>query len=190
MNFLAHLYLSRHDEELMIGNFIADSVKGKKWMDYSPGIAKGIQVHRLIDSFTDQHPVFNETVKRLRPGFRKYAGVVADIFYDHFLAAMWEKWHEKTLKEFTEYVHKVLLKYEMIMPDRSRMFLSYMIRENIPMPYASISGIEKVLYGMSRRTSFENNMAEGAKELEKNYEFYKKDFELFFPDIILHVKRY
>lgn len=188
MNFLAHLYLSRHDEELMIGNFIADSVKGKKWMDYSPGVAKGIQMHRLIDSYTDSHPVFIESIKRLRPVFRKYSGVVADIFYDHFLAAEWSKWHEMPLEDFTRSVHRILLKYEHIMPERSRMFLGYMLREKIPLPYASVKGIEKVLYGMSRRTSFENNMREGARELQKNYELYKSEFETFFPDIIINTQ--
>ncbi|MFY8028687.1 MAG: ACP phosphodiesterase, partial [Bacteroidia bacterium] len=43
MNFLAHQYLSKHNHELMIGNFIADAVKGNNYEIYSEGIIQGIK---------------------------------------------------------------------------------------------------------------------------------------------------
>ncbi len=58
MNFLAHLYLSGNSEELLIGSFIADAVKGSNFEGYHPQVVKGIKLHRCIDTFTDSHPVF------------------------------------------------------------------------------------------------------------------------------------
>ena len=55
MNHLAHLFLSRHSEKMMVGNFIADGVKGKKYLAYEDEIADGIVMHRAIDTFTDTH---------------------------------------------------------------------------------------------------------------------------------------
>ena len=128
MNFLAHLYLSRHNDELMIGNFIADSVKGSNFKGYSEGIAKGIIMHRAIDSFTDNHPVFLKSVHRLQPKYRKYSGVIMDIFYDHFLAKNWKEHSDEELADFTKRVHKIMIMNRDIMPEKSEQFLKYMLK--------------------------------------------------------------
>ena len=69
MNFLAHIYLSGEDQELKIGNFIADSVKGKKFAQFPERIQQGITLHRKIDSYTDSHPIVRESVLRLFPKY-------------------------------------------------------------------------------------------------------------------------
>ncbi len=116
MNFLAHLYLSGNDEQLMIGNFIADSVKGSSFRNYPEGIAKGIMLHRAIDFYSDNHSVFLQSVIRLRPNYRKYAGVIVDIFYDHFFAKIWEKYFEDPLEQYADEVHALMLKNVFLMP--------------------------------------------------------------------------
>jgi len=183
MNFLAHLYLSGNDQELMVGNFIADGVKGAAYKNYSAGIAKGILLHRAIDDYTDKHPVFMQSVKRIRVEHGKFAGVIADIFYDHFLAANWENYSEIELPEYVNDVHELMLRHENIMPEKSRMFLKYMIRHNWLVSYASINGIGEVLYGMSRRTKYTNTMDKSVVTLEKHYDDFKNEFELFFEDV-------
>src|SRR5450432_1821563 len=92
MNFLAHLYLSGDNPQVMIGNFIGDFVKGKNLTErFDTDVAKGIALHREIDWFTDTHIVVKQSKDRLRPKYRHYAGVIVDIFYDHFLAKNWDK---------------------------------------------------------------------------------------------------
>src|ERR1035437_8952080 len=130
MNFLAHLYLSGSDEQLMIGNFIADSVKGSSFKNYSEGIAKGILLHRAIDFYSDNHPVFLQSVIRLRPNYRKYAGVMVDIFYDHFLAKNWKDYSEKSLVQYADEVHSLMMKNIFLMPANSLMLLKYAMRTN------------------------------------------------------------
>ena len=190
MNFLAHLYLSRHNEELMIGNFIADSVKGKNFDQYPEGVAKGIIMHRAIDTFTDNHSVFLKSVHRLQPKYRKYSGVIMDIFYDHFLAKNWKHYSEEELSDFTKRVHKIMILNRDIMPERTQHFLKYMLLNNIPMPYAEVEGIKKVLYGMSRRAKFESKMEESTGELVEHYGEFENEFTVFMPEARKFVKGY
>ncbi|MCC7303617.1 MAG: DUF479 domain-containing protein [Bacteroidia bacterium] len=184
MNFLAHLYLSRHDDQLMVGNFIADSVKGRGWEKFEPGISDGILMHRKIDDYTDRHPVFRESTVLLRPHFGKFAGVVTDIYYDHFLAKHYKHYSGESLVEFTERVHLLLRSREHIMPERSRLFFQYMQSRNIPLPYAELEGISMVLRGMSRRSVTPNRMHEGKAVLELHYAALEEQFSRFFPDAI------
>ena len=74
MNFLSHLHLSGDSEGLIIGNYIADSVKGSAYNMFSNEIQKGILLHRKIDTFTDNHPTVEQSKKRLREKYKKYSG--------------------------------------------------------------------------------------------------------------------
>ena len=65
---------------------ISDFVKGKTKYDYPESIQKGIHLHRLIDEFTDTHPVTAKAKSYFRPQYRLYSGAFIDIVYDHFLA--------------------------------------------------------------------------------------------------------
>ena len=183
MNFLAHLYLSGNDEQLMIGNFIADSVKGSLFKNYPEGIAKGIKLHRAIDFFSDNHPVFLKSVERLRPNYRKYAGVIVDIFYDHFLAKNWNEYSEISLEEYAGKVYSLMLKNILQMPNKAIMFLKYAIRTNVLVSYETLDGIGEVLHGMSRRTIFKSNMEFSITDLKENYPLFENEFELFFVDL-------
>ena len=182
MNFLAHLYLSGDDESLMIGNFIADSVKGSAYNNFPDGIKQGILLHRAIDFYSDNHPVFLKSVERLRPGYRKYAGVIVDIFYDHFLAKNWKEYSDKPLERYAGEVHSLMMKNILIMPAKSLMFLKYAIRTNRLVSYRTLDGIGEVLYGMSRRTTFKSNMELAAKELKEYYPEFENEFRIFFED--------
>lgn len=182
MNFLAHLYLSGNDEQLMIGNFIADSVKGKSYEKFPQGIKKGILLHRAIDFYSDNHPVFLTSVERLRPRYRKYAGVIVDIFYDHFLAKNWKEYSDKPLEQFSSEVNSLMLKNVLHFPEKSLMFLRYALRTNLLVSYASVDGIGEVLYGMSRRTTFKSNMELAVEELKKYNSEFENEFKFFFED--------
>jgi acyl carrier protein phosphodiesterase len=186
MNFLAHLYLSGNDEQLMIGNFIADSVKGSKFKAYPEGIAKGIKLHRAIDFYSDNHPVFLKSIERLRPNYHKYAGVIVDIFYDHFLAKNWKDYSEKPLEQYVDEVHALMLENILHMPARALMFLKYAIKTNRLVTYGTLEGIDDVLCGMSRRMKFKSNMEFAVKDLKEHYPLFENEFREFFD----HAKKY
>ena len=190
MNFLAHLYLSGNDEQLMIGNFIADSVKGSAFKAYPPGIEKGIKLHRAIDFYSDNHPVFLKSVARLRPNYRKYAGVIVDIFYDHFLAKNWKEYSDKPLEQYANEVHSLMLKNIFQMPAKSLLFLRYAIRTSRLVSYGTLEGIEEVFYGMSRRTVFKSNMEFAINDLKENYPLFENEFREFFEEAEEFVKEW
>lgn len=187
MNFLAHIYLSGSDPMLTIGNFIADHVKGKAIDLYPEEIQKGIILHRKIDFFTDHHPVVEKTKKLLRIRFKKYAPVVGDIFYDHFLAIGWDKYSNVTLEKFAVDFYKLINTHLSILPERTQKMVPFMISNNLLVSYSKIEGIESVLKGMAKRTSFVSGMENGGDELRKNYEIYKEHFDSFFPELVFEV---
>ncbi|MDL2315312.1 ACP phosphodiesterase, partial [Bacteroidales bacterium OttesenSCG-928-C19] len=125
MNFLAHLYLAPQDEEIRLGCFIADAVKGSRHQEYSPKIQEGILLHRREDDYTDNHPAIKESVKVLRPAFRLYASVVIDIYNDHFLAKNWQKYSTTPLSDFAAESYQLIDKYTDILPERMKEIFHY-----------------------------------------------------------------
>lgn len=190
MNFLAHLYLSGDDDEISVGNFIADHVKGSAFSAYSQGIQRGIRFHRAIDHFTDSNAHIREAIERLRPGYKKYAGVVMDMYSDHFLAANWSVWSEVRLEDFATSRYALLMNHYEILPSRTQYMLQYMIKDDWLSAYAKIEGIGMALRGMSRRTSFISNMEKAVNDLRSDYDYYRNQFEMFFPEMITFGKHY
>jgi acyl carrier protein phosphodiesterase len=188
VNFLAHLYLAGKDEELLIGNFIADSVKGNKYKTYPDKICKGIVMHRSVDYFSDNNPVYLQSVHRLQPSYGKYSGVITDMFYDYFLAANWDKFSVISLEDFCKEMYRILSCHKKDMPEESRIILGYMIERDWLFSYSKIEGIRGALHGMSRRMKYYFPMDNAAVELEKNPIPYNRDFLDFFPLLIEHIE--
>ncbi len=184
MNYLAHVYLSHNNEDLMIGNFIADHVKGKAIMDFSDEIRAGIVLHREIDQYTDSHPVFLKSKMRLANNYRKYAGVIVDMFYDHFLAANWNDYSDEGLEEYTKRNYKILMKKFIILPRKTKYILPFMAKSNWLMNYGSFEGLHRALSGMAKRTPYESRMEKATVDLKIDYELYKQEFREFFPEVI------
>lgn len=183
MNFLAHIYLSGDDDFLKIGNFIADSVKGKKYLKYPPRIQDGIVLHRAIDYYTDTHPVFRKSQQRLFPIYSHYSGIIIDIFYDHFLAANWNDYSAVPLKEYSEDFYRLLKENSDLLPIRVLDFLPFMVNDNWLYSYRKLEGIQKVLKGMNRRTGKKSGMDNAVKELKLYYEDFEKEFKEFFTEL-------
>jgi len=190
MNFLAHLYLSGNNEELLIGNFIGDSVKGNSFKTYTKEIQRGVVLHRLIDSFTDSHAIVEESKARLRPKYHKYAPVIVDMYYDHFLARNWSDYSKVDLDVYTNFVHDLLQKNIKSLPQRTQYMLPYMISGDWLMGYRELEGIDRALTGMARRTKFESKMELATQDLKADYKLYENEFRLFFPELINFVEEH
>lgn len=190
LNYLAHLYLSQHSEELIIGNFIADAVKGNTYKNYSEGISKGILMHRNIDSFTDNNPITERSKIKLREKFQKFSGIIVDVYYDHFLAIKWENFSKLKLQDFANKIYALVEKNKNILPQESMYFSEYMIQNNILFNYSKIEGIEKVFRGMAHRSKYPSGMEDAAFFLKENYSDFEKDFDEFFPQIIEYTKQF
>lgn len=182
MNYLAHLCLSGRDEELMVGNFIADEVRGKQfWERYRAGIARGIALHRAIDSFTDNHPLHHQCRKRLYEKHHHYSGVVVDIYFDHLLTRQWATFNNAQLTEFVTSCFQTLTTYKKELPETMQFMLEKMIKYNWLMSYQSFEGLQKAFEGMARRAAYPSRMNEAVEDLKLHYELYQEDFANFFP---------
>jgi len=180
MNYLAHAFLSAHNKELLVGNFIADHIKGQQFQTYSQGIIEGILMHRQIDTFTDAHANFKTCKKIFYNGFERYSGVLVDMYFDHLLAKNFENHTNKSLGLFAENVYEVYTDYEALMPEKSSRFLSYVIKNNIYMTYAEIEGIEQVLKHLSRRLNHNVALNDSLNLFSAAEEKLQNNFDVFF----------
>lgn len=188
MNFLAHIYLSYNDPELTIGNFIADSVKGNKLLNYPDRIRQGIVLHRKIDSYTDTHPIVKQSGSRLFAKYGHYSGVIVDILYDHFLAANWSTYSSTPLDQYVQEFYDLLEKYYEILPIKIQQFMPYMLQDNWLLSYATIPGISKILSQMNRRTKHKSKMNLAVAELEMYYDEFGSEFKAFFEELEVYTK--
>lgn len=191
MNFLAHLYLSGDEPSVMVGNFIGDFVKGKNLASrFEERIVTGIELHRAIDFFTDRHPVVQQSKKRLFPSYRHYSGVVVDVFFDHFLAANWKRYHAHDLPTFARHAYTTLQSFDEILPEEVKRMLPYMINGNWLVGYSHIEGVHRALSGMASRTPYQSNMEKASNDLRELYTEFSSDFNLFFPQLMAFATDY
>ena len=189
MNFLAHIYLSYNDDEITLGNFIADSIRGNKFKHLPLRVQKGILLHREIDTFTDTHPIPKMSSKRLHENYSHYSRVIVDIFYDHFLAKNWKRYSETPLDTFVDNFYDLLEDHYTILPVGVKRMMPYMIADNWIFNYSKMDGIAKVLNGMNRRTNNKSKMNFAILDLEQHYEAFEKEFTDFFEELMTFSKQ-
>src|SRR5690554_2922020 len=183
MNFLAHIYLSGEYKEIIIRNFIADGIKGNQYLKYPPNIAKGIILHRAIDTFTDSHPIVHQSTAKLHENYGHYSGVIVDILYDHFLAKNWSSYHSQPLGEYVQDFYELLRKNFTSLPARIQRLMPYMIADNWLLSYATVPGIGKILSQMNVRTKGVSKMDQAVSELVDHYDEFEAEFTSFFEEL-------
>jgi acyl carrier protein phosphodiesterase len=190
MNYLAHLYLAEDSPESLLGKLLGDFVKGQSIDAYCNEIKKGIQLHQRVDIYTDSHPVFRESKRLISPVNRRYAGILIDVFYDHFLAKNWLDYSSVSLKDFSSKVYEILKSNEAILPESLKRVLPNIIAKDLLMSYAEIQGIEAALQRLTLRLKRTNNLGSAWEELLTNYERFELDFYRFFPELVNYVKTF
>jgi len=188
MNFLAHVFLSFNDDEITIGNFIADSIRANKFKHLPPRIIQGITLHRAIDTFTDSHKIPKISSKRLHKNYSHYSRVIVDIYYDHFLAKNWLRYSDVPLNIFAGDFYTLLESNYEFLPIQVKRMMPYMIKDNWLLNYGNLEGIAKVLEGMNRRTKNRSKMHLANIDLEKHYELFEEEFTLFFEELLEYTK--
>ncbi len=189
MNYLAHLFLSGDDEEIIVGNFIGDYIKGHNFSNYSDKVRRGIILHRNIDMFTDNNSIVRASKSRFKDIYGKYAGILVDILYDHYLALKWKIFTSRSLDDFVILVHKVLKDYHDILPEQVKAFIPSFINNNWLNTYKSIDGIEIVLDKMSKRTSLPDETKFAIQVFREEYDYIEEEFLAYFPALMDFVTR-
>lgn len=194
MNHLAHFFLSGDNEDLAIGNFVADFISNRELPQFTEGVKRGIMLHREIDAFTDAHPVVKQSTKRLHPFHHKYSPVIVDIYYDFLLAKNWEKyavgdpsvWNDH-LRNFVDKMYNLLTERHLELPLKLRKRLPHMIADDWLMRYSTYEGLHRAFLMIEKHAAFPGNFGNAAAHLEEFFEDFDAEFNLFFPDLQKHV---
>ena len=177
MNYLAHALLSAHSEDLLIGNFIADHIRGNHYTELPAPIIEGIKMHRQIDHFTDTHLIFKESKRFFYPHYEKHSGILIDIYFDHLLAKNFSLFSAESLSDFSTKTYAAYNRNLLHLPEHSRRFLNYLIRNDLYVAYSQQEGISTVLQHLSQRINH-------GVQLENSMDFFvqKEDLltEMFF----------
>ena len=183
MNHLAHCFLSFDDEDVLVGNISGDFVKGNDWQQYPIRVQKGILLHRMIDSFTDNHPMTDRSVARIRPFAGRYAPPFVDILYDHLLALHWHRYSSEPFESFVEKTYSRLERRISDMPEVLRERMPRMLAGKFLHGYAQREGLEWVLGKFSQRLPGDFDASALAACFFAEIDHFSEDFNAFFPDL-------
>ena len=188
MNFLAHLHLARPTPVSRLGNLLGDFVRGRPDVRFSPGIWRGIMHHRHLDAFTDAHPAWKRSRERLDPSRRRFAGILVDVFYDHFLSRRWHDLEPEAtpLDTFIDQCHRDLREALPLGPPEIEIVLEHMERQAWLISYGRLEGIDEALHRMASRSPRFTIMASALVDLEAHYDGFETDFLAFYPDAMAH----
>ena len=189
MNYLAHAYLSFGDTKILIGNMIADYVKGKQILNFDEGIQKGIVIHRMIDDFTDKHPIVKETKAIYRESAGRYDGSFLDITFDHFLALDTSEEPSEGWLNFTLDIYNEVDKHLDYLPKDFVNFYRYMKAENWLYNYRFNWLIEKNFGRFAYHLKYLSSDAPVFVAFEQNYETLNESYNEFFPELKEFVKQ-
>jgi acyl carrier protein phosphodiesterase len=189
LNYLAHLYLADDDPESLIGSLLGDFARGRIDDALPAAVRWGVVMHRRIDAYTDAHAVFRRSKRRIRPEFRRYAGILVDVYYDHFLASRWADYSGVPLEAFASEVYRTLQQHRHSFPPPMQRSMAYMVGNQLLQSYRSIDGIRRSLQGIEGRLKRPSRLRDAVADLEQNYQALGHDFEAFFPDLVAYVAR-
>ena len=182
MNFLAHALLAGDAPALVVGGVVGDWIKGPLPAGLPEDLARGVALHRAIDSFAETHPAFCASRARMSAGRRRYAGVLVDIFYDHLLARDWARYRADELGGYCALVYRQIAERRDHLPDSSHRALDLMAAEDWLQSYGGLEGIADVLARMARRARQPNPLAGGEADFVAAAEGFERDFRAWLPD--------
>lgn len=182
MNFLAHVWLAGEREDDRLGGLAGDFVKGVLPAGLPPGLAEGVRLHRAIDAYAETHPAFVRSRQRVSPERRRVAGVMVDLFYDHFLARDWAYWHDDSLQVYTRVLYSRLHARSDELPDGLCRILPRLAGQNWLASYREREAVELALDRMAARLSRPALLLGAGAELQSAYAGFEADFNAFLPD--------
>lgn len=188
MNWLAHLFLSEPTPAFRIGNLLPDLVSAPALSGLPPEFLRGVRQHRRIDAFTDSHAVFRRSVARVKPEFRRFGGILVDIFYDHFLSRDWPSLSPIPLPAFVDEVYASFEIHQHEIPTEAYAHLERMKSANWLCAYGDLGGVSTTLGRIGLRLRRPVPLANAISVLEDDYAGFQDDFAAFFPQVRSHVR--
>jgi acyl carrier protein phosphodiesterase len=184
MNYLAHLFLAGTGDDAILGSLLGDFVKGCPEGRFSAAVSDAIRLHRKIDSYSDAHRITRRSRRRISPLRSRFAGIIVDVVYDHFLSRHWRRFSSMDLDPFVHQVYAVLSRHCPLLPERLSRILPRMISENWLGGYIRLAHVGDALDRIAGRLSRGSRFLRAVTEIEDNYEPLEADFLSFFPELV------
>ncbi len=182
MNFLAHFFLARESAEMMVGNFLADFVRGRV-EKHPEKYRRGIRLHRTVDAFTDSHGAVHRCVARVSGPLGHYAPVAVDVIFDHFLARDFQSFSAEPLEDFAQRVYSVLRAHASDFPPEGVRLARYMSDQDWLSSYREVDGIRTALMRMSRRVKHPVRLEDSIDPMLREYDAFDAEFREVFGEL-------
>jgi acyl carrier protein phosphodiesterase len=183
MNHLAHFLLSGNNDDLKIGNFVADFISNREVANLPSDVQLGVQLHRAIDTFTDTHALVKHSTKILHPFHHKYAPVVLDVHYDFFLSRHWSTFATISLRDYCDQIYTLLQQRHEVLPQKLQKRINAMIADDWLMKCATFEGLQEVFERIGRTAKYDGNFAEAVEHLQTFLPPLENTFLEFFPQL-------
>lgn len=187
MNYLAHSFLSFSEGQL-VGNMIADFIKNRERENYPLEIQKGIRIHREIDTFTDGNPIIHQAKKVFSPLVRLYAGAFVDVSFDYFLANDLSINSVENWKNHSQKVYQTLWKHEEYLPERFKIILQRMEKDDWLFNYRNEWGIQFSFQNVLNKSKYLEDNLPVFPLFQQNKTILQKSYQDFFPKLQQHIK--
>ena len=186
MNYLGHCFLTRHKKELIPGNLAGDFYKGdlENYKNVPKHILLGAEIHRYIDSTTDNSPLIQEAAHILQEnGLKKISYISTDILIDHYLAQRWSKFTSKNQSKFIKKIYKLTSNEISVLPKEFSPMFKVMVEKDWLNRYRHDDGIDLTFHKLGSRLPFDNNLHETFPIYLKHRKELNKLFKVFLKEI-------
>ena len=172
-----------------MGNLLGDFIKGADLKNQPERVMLGLENHRAVDRFTDQHYALTPIKHALSKARRRFSGIISDVVFDHFLIKHWQQFSDQSLDEFIEHSYTEILSVQHLMHDSMRRAMVFMVDDDGLRINQEMSGVGQTLDRLSQRIRFKNQLRGAIDEVEANYADYENGFLTLFPDLKEHVEQ-
>lgn len=190
MNHLAHVLLAGPDPDCRLGGMLGDFVRGAIDPALANGVGHGIALHRAIDTYTDTHAAIVDARALFEPPYRRYAGILIDIWFDHLLARDFDRWSAVPLQSFSDDLLALLDDRSPELPPALQRFSRYLHARDLPAAYAGREMIGEVLAGVGSRLTRSNPLAQGMVEISRLEAELAQVYAVFFPQLVGFAERW
>ncbi|MCT4713486.1 ACP phosphodiesterase [Enterobacteriaceae bacterium H18W14] len=182
MNFLAHLHLASLAQSSLLGNLLADFVRGNPDDSFAPDIVEGIYMHRRVDVLTDGLPEVTTAKRWFRPETRRVSPITLDVMWDHFVSRHWATLNPQIeLADFIAHARADIVPHLPNTPPRFINLNNYLWEERWLERYSDMDFIANVLNGMATRRPKLDALRASWQDLEDHYEPLEELFWQFYP---------
>lgn len=190
MNYLAHLLLSGPDRDVQVGGLLGDFVKGPLRQELPAAVEFGIRLHRKIDVITDHQPEFLAAAAVVPPHWRRYRGILLDIYFDHLLATRWDDFHPRPLAEFCQDFYTQLAIHHASLPPRARHFCEVAPRVQWLESYARQELMPTIYDNVGKRLRRPIPLGDAWPELENERDFLNHAFDGLMLELLDFAENY